>query len=60
MVMEELSPSQRTASTARIMVTFGAIFIAEALWRGSAARTILAAALLGAGGWLLSLAKRNG
>lgn len=58
--MKEPSPAQRTAGTARILMTIGALFAAEALLRGSAARTVLAAALLGAGGWLLSFAKRTG
>ncbi len=56
--MKDLSPSQRTAGTARLLMTAGALFAAEALLRGSAARTVIAAALLSAGGWLLSFAKR--
>ena len=56
--MAELSPAQRTAGTARIVLTAGILFAAEALWRGSVARTLMAAALMVFGGGLLVLAKR--
>lgn len=56
--MAELSPAQRTAGTARIVLTAGILFAAEALWRGSVARTLMAAALLVFGGGLLIFAKR--
>ncbi|HMN64449.1 MAG: hypothetical protein KF786_11810 [Burkholderiaceae bacterium] len=56
--MAELSPAQRTAGTARIVLTAGILFAAEALWRGSVARTLMAAALMVFGGGLLFLAKR--
>lgn len=56
--MAELSPAQRTAGTARVLMAAGAIFAAEALWRGSVARTLMAAALFVFGGGLLFLAKR--
>lgn len=56
--MVELSPAQRTAGTARIVLVAGILFAAEALWRGSVARTLVAAALLVFGGGLLILAKR--
>jgi hypothetical protein len=56
--MAQLSPAQRTAGTARIVLTAGVLFAAEALWRGSVARTLMAAALLVFGGGLLILAKR--
>ncbi|HLS56632.1 MAG TPA: hypothetical protein VK052_11185 [Zeimonas sp.] len=56
--MAQLSPAQRTAGTARIVLTAGILFAAEALWRGSVARTLMAAALLVFGGGLLILAKR--
>jgi len=56
--MVELSPAQRTAGTARVVLVAGILFAAEALWRGSVARTLVAAALLVFGGGLLILAKR--
>lgn len=56
--MAQLSPAQRTAGTARIVLTAGILFAAEALWRGSVARTVMAAALLVFGGGLLIFAKR--
>lgn len=56
--MAELSPAQRTAGTARILMTAGVLFAAEAIWRGSVARTLLAAAVFVFGGGLLILAKR--
>jgi len=56
--MAELSPAQRTAGTARIVLTAGILFAAEALWRGSVTRTLMAAALLVFGGGLLIFAKR--
>ncbi len=56
--MAELSPAQRTAGTARVLIVASAIFAAEALWRGSVARTLMAAALFVFGGGLLLLAKR--
>lgn len=56
--MSEVSPAQRTAGTARLLVMAGVLFAAEAIWRGSVARTLMAAALLVFGGGLLFLAKR--
>ncbi len=56
--MPELSPAQRTAGTARILMTAGALFAAEALFRGSVARTLFATLLLAFGGGLLFFAKR--
>ncbi|MBN9461509.1 MAG: hypothetical protein J0H00_09800 [Burkholderiales bacterium] len=55
--MTELSPAQRTAGTARIVLTAGILFAAEALWRGSIARTVMALGLLVFGGGLLLFAK---
>ncbi len=56
--MSRLSPAQRTAGTARIVLTAGILFALEALWRGSVTRTLMAAALMVFGGGLLFLAKR--
>ena len=56
--MSEVSPAQRTAGTARLLVMAGVLFAAEAIWRGSVARTLMAAALLVFGGGLLFLATR--
>lgn len=57
--MAELSPAKRTASTARIVLTAGVLFVIEALARGSAMRTALASAVLAIGGGLLFAAKRS-
>lgn len=57
-VMTTLSPSERTAGTARIVLAAGALVALEALWRGSVARTLLASLLLALGGGLLLFAKR--
>ena len=56
--MTNLTPAQRTAATAKILLTAGALFASEALWRGSVARTLIAGALLVFGGGLLMAAKR--
>ena len=56
--MTNQSPAQRTAVTAKILLTAGLLFAAEALWRGSVARTLVAACLLVFGGGLLMAAKR--
>lgn len=56
--MAELSPAQRTAGTARIVLAAGFLFALEAIWRGSVARVMMAAALLVFGGGLLIFAKR--
>jgi hypothetical protein len=56
--MPHSSPSQRTAGTARFLMTAGAAVALEAMWRGSVARTLLASLLLAFGGGLLFFAKR--
>jgi hypothetical protein len=56
--MAQLSPAQRTAGTARIVVAAGLLFAFEAAWRGSVARTVVAAAILALGAGLLFFAKR--
>lgn len=56
--MTDLSPSQRTAGTGRILMTAGALVALEAMWQGSVARTLIASGLLAAGGGLLFFAKR--
>lgn len=56
--MSELTPAQRTASTARGVLYAGAVFVTEALMRGSATRAAIASAVLAAGAGLLLLAKR--
>jgi len=56
--MSELSPSQRTASTARFLLGTGSLVALEAMWQGSVARTLLASAVLAMGGTLLFFAKR--
>jgi len=57
-VMPQLSPAQRTAGTARIVMAAGVLFALEAVWRGSVARTMVAAAVLALGAGLLVFAKR--
>ena len=56
--MSPSSPAQRTAGTARFLVMAGALFAAEAIWRGSVARTLIATALIVFGSGLLFVAKR--
>ncbi|MCX7227494.1 MAG: hypothetical protein ACK5PW_08030 [Burkholderiales bacterium] len=56
--MADLSPSQRTAGTGRILMTAGALVALEAMWQGSVARTVIASGLLAVGGGLLFFAKR--
>lgn len=56
--MAELSPAQRTAVTARIVLTAGLLVVVEALLRGSAARVAIATALVAVGAGLLAAAKR--
>ena len=56
--MAQLSPAQRTAGTARIVLTAGLMAAVEAAWRGSVARTLLAAAVLALGAGLLFFANR--
>ncbi len=56
--MADLSPSQRTAMTARILLTAGSMFCLEAMWQASVTRSLIATALLGGGGALLFIAKK--
>lgn len=56
--MPQLSPAQRTAGTARILMAAGALFAAEAVWRGSAIRTLIAALVFAVASGLLFAAKR--
>lgn len=56
--MPELSPAQRTAGTARFLMAAGTLFATEAVLRGSAVRTLIAALVLAIGGGLLFAAKR--
>lgn len=56
--MTNLTPAQRTAVTAKVVLMAGLVFASEALWRGSVARTLIAGCLLVFGGGLLMAAKR--
>ncbi|HYF59612.1 MAG TPA: hypothetical protein VEA81_11725 [Burkholderiaceae bacterium] len=56
--MAELSPSQRTAGTGRVLLTAGSFVAFEAMYQGSVARTLIASGLLVIGGGLLFFAKR--
>ena len=58
-LMSDLTPAQRTASTAKLVLLAGALFVTEALMRGSATRAAIASAILAAGTGLLILAKRS-
>jgi hypothetical protein len=51
------TPAQRTALTARIILTVSFVCGLEALWRGSVARTLVAGIILALGGGLLVAAK---
>ncbi len=52
------SPGKRTAITARFLLIAGAIIAAEALFRDSLTRGLLAMAIFSGGGLLLAFAKR--
>jgi hypothetical protein len=56
--MTPLSPAQRTAGTARIVLVAGLLCSLEAVLRGSVARSLVGAAVLLAGAGLLAFAKR--
>jgi len=56
--MPDSSPAQRTAFTARVVMSAGLLFAVEAILRGSVARTLMAALVLALGGGLLLAAKR--
>lgn len=51
------TPAQRTALTAKIMLTISLVCGLEALWRGSVARTLVAGFILALGSGLLVAAK---
>jgi hypothetical protein len=53
-----VTPSQRTASTAKLVLIVGLIIAAEALLRGSVIRTFMAVGLLVFGGGLLMAARQ--
>jgi hypothetical protein len=59
MTIQASSPAQRTAGTARAVLMAGLVFALEAIWRGSIARTLMAAAVLIAGAGLLVFARRT-
>lgn len=59
MTIQPTSPAQRTASTARAVLMAGLVFALEAMWRGSIARTLMAACVLIAGVGLLVFARRT-
>lgn len=56
--MTESTPAQRTAGTAKFIVAAGLFATAEAILRGSVARTLVAAIVLMLGGGLLLYARR--
>jgi hypothetical protein len=56
--MYSMTPSQRTATTAKIVLIAGILFAAEALLRGSIVRTFIASGLFMFGGGLLIAARQ--
>ena len=56
--MDASSPAERTAGTARVLMTTGMLFAAEALWRGSVIRALFASMVFAAGGGLFLFARR--
>lgn len=56
--MGSVSAGQRTATTAKILLTAGAFVGIEAIMRGSVGRTLMAACLLVFGGGLLMAARQ--
>lgn len=54
----DLSPAQRTAMTARVMLTASVCGALEAMFHGSIARVVLSALVLALSGGLLAFAKR--
>jgi hypothetical protein len=56
--MYSMTPSQRTATTAKIVLMAGVLFAAEALLRGSIVRTFIASGLLMFGGGLWMAARQ--
>jgi hypothetical protein len=60
MTITQSTAAARTAGTARIVLGAGLVFALEALWRGSTARALIAAAVLVAGAGLLVFARRTG
>jgi hypothetical protein len=58
--MADLTPAQRTATTAKILLSVGLLCALEAIWRGSLIRTIVAGSLMAGGAGLLAFARRAG
>jgi Ca2+/H+ antiporter len=57
--MPEISPAQRTATTAKVILGAGIIAWGSALLQGSVVATVLAGVLLVFGGALLIAARRE-
>lgn len=57
-MMTDLSPAQRTAMTARVVLTAGVCGALEAMFHGSVVRIVLSTLVLGLSGGLLAFAKR--
>ncbi len=55
-----LTPAQRTASTAKIIMSLGVLFALEAIWRDSMLRAMLSAGILAGGFGLFAFARRAG
>jgi hypothetical protein len=53
------NPAQRTASTARVVLGAGILFVIEAAWGGSVIRAMLASLVMALGAGLLSFARRS-
>ena len=57
--MPDISPAQRTATTAKVILGAGIVAWGSAFLRGSVVATVLAGALLVFGGALLIAARRE-
>jgi hypothetical protein len=55
-----LTPAQRTATTAKILMSVGLLFALEAIWRDSMLRAILSTGVLAGGLGLFAFARRAG
>jgi hypothetical protein len=55
-----LTPAQRTATTAKILMSLGLVIAVEAFWRDSMLRAMLGAAFLTGGFGLFTFARRAG
>jgi hypothetical protein len=55
-----LTPAQRTATTAKILMSVGLLLALEAIWRDSMLRAMFSAGVLAGGFGLFTFARRAG